>query len=68
MGYIGGGFSDGGFSSGFNIGTLVSDDDTVAPPDRYTLDMVRFIEQVRREDEEILAIILATAASGILDE
>ena len=50
------------------IAEIVTEEELMAPPDRYTLDKVRFIEQIRREDDEILAIILATAASGILDE
>ena len=66
---MGGGFASSGFSDlGFNTGSAVVGESPMAPPDKYTMDKVRFIEQVRREDEEILAIILATAASGILDE
>ena len=71
MTWIGGGFSDRGFTTGgFNTGIMadVSEDETMAPPDRYTADKFRHYERVKREDEEILAVILNSITSGILEK
>ena len=66
---MGGGFASSGFSDlGFNTGSAVVGESPMAPPDNYSVAQARHYERVKREDEEILAIILATAASGILDE
>ena len=69
MAWVGGGFSDSGFSTGFNIGTQAAadQDETMAPPDRLVADKFRHYERVKREDDEILTFILNAVTSGVLD-
>ena len=52
----------------FDTGEAVAAvDTTMAPPDRETLLKFRRYQQVLREDEEILAIILSSVTSGMFD-
>ena len=69
--WVGGQFDPGQFDpKQFDTGIFIDDTakETMAPPDYSVARKFAFYEQVKREDEEIFAIILCAVKSGILDE
>ena len=66
--WVGGQFDPGQFDpKQFDTGAYV-DDETMAPPDAETIRKFRLYEQVKREDDEILAILIGLTKSGLFDE
>ena len=76
MTWIGGGFSDSGFTTGgFNTGILVVDDGlpsggTAGFSDEYKLKQgqERLINLIKNDEADILEIVTALINSGMLDE